>query len=80
MSTPTDAHLKALDTARARMLAAKRAFTEAAAAAQRQEPESGRRCAEALEELNAARAELEQLTDQALGLVGGNGAREVRNA
>lgn len=60
-------HLKALDRARERMAAAKQAFTAAAEAAQRQEPDAGKRCADAIDELNAARAELRRLTDQAPG-------------
>lgn len=56
--------LAALDAARKRMDSAKRQFTEAAQAAQRQEPDAGKRCADAIEELNAARAELRALVDQ----------------
>jgi hypothetical protein len=67
MNAPTDLHLKALDAARNRVANAKAAFTAACEAAQQQDPSAGQRCGEALEELNAARAELRQLTDQAPG-------------
>lgn len=61
---PTDLHLAQLDAARARMTAAKAKFTEAAQAAQRQDPDAGRLCADAIEELNQARAALRELTEQ----------------
>ena len=60
-------HLAQLDAARARMAAAKAKFTEAAQAAQRNDPGSGELCTAAIEELNSARAELRRLTDQAPG-------------
>lgn len=62
-----DLHLKQLDAARSRVTAAKASFTAACEAAQRQDPDSGPRCSAALEELNAARAELRRLTDMAPG-------------
>lgn len=60
-------HLRQLDAARRRMAAAKQAFTLAAQAAQRNDPDSGQRCADAIEELNVARQALRALTDQAPG-------------
>jgi hypothetical protein len=46
------------------MAKAKTAFTAAAEAAQRQDPDSGQLCTAAIEELNQARAELRRLVDQ----------------
>lgn len=67
MAHSTTDHLAALDRARDRLAAAKAAFTAACEAAQRQDPDSGPRCTAALAGLNAARAELRRLTDQAPG-------------
>ena len=65
MNAPTDLHPRQLDAARARMDAAKVAFSEAAAAGLRGDADAADRATAAFRELEAAHADLRRLTDRA---------------